>query len=241
MLHVIISAFLLAFAQPIVFSPPAHAQEAQEARQDVAYHYIGPAAIAPTLIEPPPKEGSERWKAEADAVLKLQEQADEEQIKQAEAERQVRPEIVTGILGEKVTRERLPKTFALLDKVEADAHGISDAVKAHWNTKRPFQADERIKASIEPAKSAAYPSGHTSISLVLAEVLGQLLPDSREKLRVRARDIAMHRVITGMHFPFDLEGGWQLGYLILGALQQNPAFREDMAAARAELAEVGVK
>lgn len=229
--------FLLAFSQPLTHFPGAYAEETQKA--EIAYHYIGPAAIHPTLIEPPLKEGTDAWKKEADAVLKAQQQAAEEQIKEAEAERTVRPEIVTGVLGEKFTRERLPKTFALLDKVEADAQGISDAAKVHWNTKRPFQADERIKPSIEPAKSPAYPSGHTAISLVLAEVLGQLLPDSREKLRMRARDIAMHRVITGLHFPFDLEGGWQLGYLILGALQQNPAFREDVAAARAELAEAG--
>ena len=55
--------------------------------------------------------------------------------------------------------------------------------------------------------SPAYPSGHTTDTCVLAEILVLLLPEKMSALRARADEIAWHRVEAGVHYPVDLEGG----------------------------------
>jgi acid phosphatase (class A) len=206
------------------------------ARAAQAGHYLDEKTIPPTLLAPPPREQSAEWKQEVATIIALQKRAKPVDIAAAKTEMKLTPDLVADALGPQMLRGNYPAVFRLLDKLDDDSHAINDIAKAHWNTRRPYVAAPGVKALINAHTNPAYPSGHTSGSLVLAEVLGQLFPKKQAELRARAAEIAEHRVLAGMHYPADVEGGRQMARLILGALTQSPAFREDFQAARAEIA-----
>lgn len=198
-------------------------------------HYLKEDAIPLTLIPPPPGEGSAQWLDEIEHIKVLQRAPDNAALQRAEAEIKMRAEMVADMLPG-LTRTTYPATFKLLDNIKKDSRVINHAAKAYYNTKRPYVVSDEIEALIAAHNNPAYPSGHTMGAMIWAEVLGQLLPEHAALLRDRAAEIAEHRVLTGMHYPADLDGGRALAYLTLGALWQSEVFLADLAAAKAELA-----
>ena len=51
----------------------------------------------------------------------------------------------------------------------------------------------------------------------------------------RAAEYANNRVVAGVHYPSDIEGGRLTATAFAAALFASPAFQSDLAAARAEL------
>jgi len=201
--------------------------------------YLTATSLPPELLPPPPAEGSSEWKQNIEAVLEAQQHLLPADLSATRDDQKVRIEILTSALGSDFTASRLPTTFHLLENVFNDTLGVTDVAKDYWHMRRSYLADRRVDLKIDPLhNSPSYPSGHTSSSRVLAEVLGLLLPEKRSVLRARADAIARHRLEAGMHYPSDLEGGRLLAMLIVGALTQDQKFQEDLTAARQELARV---
>jgi acid phosphatase (class A) len=192
--------------------------------------------LPPELLSPPPEEGSKVWKDQIKLVLQAQRSLPPAELAAIKDEQKLRLEIMTVVIGPSFTRERLPKTFDLLDRVGNTTGQAVDADKRFWHTRRPYLSDPRVKLYVDPVnESPAYPSGHTTGSRVMAEVLGMLVPEKRSALRARADAVAKHRVEAGVHYPADLEGGRTLAMLIVGALTVNEKFRDDLDVARAEI------
>ena len=203
---------------------------------DTTSAYILPQSLPPELLPPPPAEKSEAWQKQIAAVLQAQKQVSPDDITAIKDEQHVRLEMMTAPLGATFTRERLPQTFHLLDRVMASTEGVSEADKQFWHTRRPYLTDDHVHLYINRIdNSPSYPSGHTSTSRVLAEVLGMLLPEKRAELRAHAAAIAAHRVEAGAHYPNDLEGGRTVAMLVVGALTTNEDFQDDLKAAKEEL------
>jgi len=201
-----------------------------------AESYFDKNVISPTLIEPPFADGSLQWKNEINEIIKLQKNANLEEIDHALEERHLRPEMVAQNVDASLTREKYPKLYQLLDNVSDTSRVVNDEAKSFWHTKRPYMVDKRIHPLIEAHNNPAYPSGHTCGSYTLAHILGLLIPQKRAEFQARAQQIAWHRVLVGMHFPHDLVGGQQLSLLIVGALMENSDFRKDFEKAKKELA-----
>jgi len=198
--------------------------------------YTLPQNLPPQLLPPPPAENSEAWQKQITAVLQAQQHLSQDDLAAIKDEQHLRLELMTAPLGPAFTRKNLPQTFHLLDRVMASAEGVSEADKKFWHTRRPYLTDSRIHLYIDPIdKSPAYPSGHTSTSRVLAEVLGLLLPEKRTELRAHAESIARHRVEAGAHYPNDLDGGRAVAMLVVGSLTANEDFQDDLEAAREEI------
>lgn len=197
--------------------------------------WIEPQSLSPQLLPPPPAEGSEVQKAQIEMVVAAQRSLSPAEISAVRNEATFRVALMTDTLGPSFDRERMPKTVALLDRVERASEAVVDAAKKYWHTKRPCLADSRVKLYVDSTTSFAYPSGHAAEARVLAEVLGLLFPDKLPDLRARAEDIARHRVEAGVHYPVDLEGGRLLAMLLVGALAANSDFQADLGAAREEI------
>ncbi|HTY08853.1 MAG TPA: phosphatase PAP2 family protein [Candidatus Edwardsbacteria bacterium] len=198
--------------------------------------YFEPQSLPPQLLPPPPAEGSGAWKAQIEAVRAAQRSLPPAEISAIRHEQNFLVALMTDTLEPSFSRERLPRTAALLDRVECTTEQVVDAHKRYWHTRRPYLADPRIRLCVDSTATAAYPSGHTAESRVLAEVLGMLFPDQLPRLRARAEDVARHRIEAGVHYPVDIEGGRSLALLVVGALTANSDFQTDMQAAREELA-----
>jgi acid phosphatase (class A) len=86
-----------------------------------------------------------------------------------------------------------------------------------------------------PRYSPSYPSGHATVGAMMAILLAQMVPEQGAALFSRGWDYGQSRVISGVHFPTDVEAGRVLGTLMVGLLQQDRHFRADLDAARREL------
>lgn len=229
------SGHALSANQPAVTQPSAVAPEPEE---KPVFAYLTPASVAYKQLPQPPKVKSKAWKTDIGKIIQIQKYAAPHEIAAARYEHRLRPEIMTDLLGPNFTRVKLPKTFSMLDNVVSDSKAVTKQAKDHWHLPRPYRADKRVKLLVPPLnpKNFAYPSGHTSTSLVLASLLGSAVPDARFALQHQAGRIANRRVLAGVHTPHDLTGGRVLGALIWQKLQTQPAFQADFAAAREEIA-----
>jgi acid phosphatase (class A) len=68
-----------------------------------------------------------------------------------------------------------------------------------------------------------------------AILLANMVPEKRGELFARGWDYGQSRVIGGVHFPSDVESGRIEATAMVALMMQNPDFRNDFAAARAEL------
>jgi acid phosphatase (class A) len=198
--------------------------------------YVGASDLPPQLLPAPSVEGSAERKKEIAAVIAAQKHVSKSDHAAMRNEQHVRIELMTAAIGPDFSREKHPAAFTLLDHLFSDATAITEADKALWHTRRPYLTDRHVKLLVDPIDSSpAYPSGHTSETRVIAEVLGLLYPGRLEALRARAASIAWHRVEAGVHYPEDVKGGELLAMLIMGALIKNDTFQADLAAARKEI------
>ncbi|MGB4100721.1 MAG: phosphatase PAP2 family protein [Alphaproteobacteria bacterium] len=197
-------------------------------------HYISVKEIA--ALPAPRANKSSTIRTDILHIIGFQTYAAPEEITAARDEQNLRPEHLVSVIDKNVSQTELPLTFALLDRVAADVSAVTRAAKKRWRTTRPYQLDRRVKLLVDPLApdNYGYPSGHTSLSLVWADILAELDPAAAAPLQQQAARIAMHRVLAGVHTTQDITGGKKLGTAILAALKTKPAFQSDLAAARAE-------
>lgn len=86
-----------------------------------------------------------------------------------------------------------------------------------------------------PEYSTSYPSGHAMLGAVHAILLARMVPEQRTALFAEGWDHGRGRLISGVHFPSDIESGRTLGTVLVALLEQDPAFRADLEASRREV------
>lgn len=130
----------------------------------------------------------------------------------------------------------LARTFA---RANADLLVMVGAAKDHYRRPRPFVTEQGpICVDVSPAfaASGSYPSGHSAASWLYALLLAELDPDNAAAIIARGRAFGESRVVCGVHYASDVEGGRITTTALVAALHGNADFGADMAAARAELA-----
>ncbi|MEN6544198.1 phosphatase PAP2 family protein [Parvibaculum sp.] len=146
---------------------------------------------------------------------------------------------------ESALRVSLPATAALLGEVNYAEYKASDKAKNIYNRSRPYAVTIDGLPAIAPLadrqyltrllKSASYPSGHAVFAFTDAAMLSALLPDNAQIIMNRAEHYGWHRVVVGVHFPTDIAAGKQAGLLVANAYLNDPAMKDKLEAARAEL------
>lgn len=222
----------LMFVVLLAMAAPAHALP-EGAEPPV---YLNTKLISPDVLPPPAKKGSTEWKKQIAMIVQAQRHISKQDKAAMEKEQVVSVQIVSDVLGANFTAEKFPKTFAMLKQVYNDTGIVVETTKQFWGALRPYDAaPKQVKLLLNTANNNAYPSGHTTLAYILAEVIGLLVPDQRPALRQQANKVAQHRIQAGMHYPEDIDAGKKLGAILLGAMLQNDDFQSDLKAAREEL------
>lgn len=192
-------------------APPA-AGSAAQARDDAA----AKASIA--------LQGGPRWAlATSDAELRFPQAA----------------ETFSCALGVKVSPEATPRLYMLLRRSLADAGLATYPTKTKYNRPRPFTVNMAPICTPAEAemlrKDGSYPSGHSAIGWAWALILTQAAPDRADAVLARGRAFSQSRVVCNVHWTSDTEEGRLMGSAVVAKLQDNPDFRADLEAARAEI------
>ena len=196
-----------------------------------------------TVIGPPPAPDSPRGKADRTIYLDTRALAGSARWSQAAKDN----DLWTGgaleryacALGRPIDARALPVTYRMLQRIELDGRTVGTPPKNHFNRVRPPIGDDRpicIKREDWMVTNASYPSGHAMVGWAWGLVLGELAPEHASGLLEAGREIGESRMICGVHYQSDVEAGRMLGASMVAAEHATPAFKADLAAARAELA-----
>jgi membrane-associated phospholipid phosphatase len=134
----------------------------------------------------------------------------------------------------------MPATNKLLTMVAEEEDTDSKVAKAYFHRLRPYGADPSLKTCepVKPGKAAkanSYPSGHATLAFSMGVVLADLMPAKSQVILARAGQYAERRLVCGVHYRSDIVAGQQFGTILALRLIENPAFKAQMAKARAEL------
>lgn len=195
------------------------------------------------LVPPPPAPGSPEALADARseaAALSLRGTLRWELARQ---DADLRSPAATGTFScaadRVISPDATPRTDALLRRTLSDFARVSATAKQHYGRKRPFEGNGQPICTPEDEAvlrgNASYPSGHSTIGFGWALVLADLLPQRRAELLARGADFGESRRICNVHFASDVAAGRALALPVLERLLADPAFQDDLAAARAEL------
>jgi acid phosphatase (class A) len=69
-------------------------------------------------------------------------------------------------------------------------------------------------------------------------LVGMMVPEKREAIYARADQFAMMRVVSGEHYPSDVEAGRISGSVIANALLHSSKFMADFTQSKAEVRKV---
>jgi acid phosphatase (class A) len=189
-----------------------------------------------SLLPPPLAAGSVADREQLAVVLRAQRSATPERIEQAKRDADESVDTMfAAVLGKPLPAASLPATTRLFVRLEETGDAVLGPAKTAFKRVRPYLSDPEIKALVRPSITGSYPSGHTTHITASAIVMGDIVPEKRDAIWERAHDYAWSRVIAGMHYPNDLDGGGRAGTAIAVALQGRPEFKADFAAARREL------
>jgi acid phosphatase (class A) len=189
-----------------------------------------------TILPPPPLSDSKAQADDIATVMAVQAQSSPERRAQAIADAEITPERFAGaLLGPDFTRDKAPKTFALLRRITEEAGRITEKAKDDWGRPRPFVVDARVDVLIRKPKNPSYPSGHTIFGYEMAVVLGAMVPEKRTALFERASDYGQSRIIAGVHYLTDVNAGRIGGTAIAAMLLNAESFKADLAEATGEL------
>lgn len=210
--------------------------------------YLGDAVVDTTLAVPPaPPPGSPV--AQADRAIfratRALEGTPRWTLAIADADEKKSLYAMRCALGVEITNPMsAPKLAKLLLKVAPDLNNAVVKPKALYSRKRPFLVDPGnicVAHSDGLDNSFDYPSGHASWGWALGLILAELAPDRAPQIMQRARSFGESRVVCGVHNASSVAAARDNGASVIAALHALPEFREDMAAAREELAELRTK
>lgn len=142
-------------------------------------------------------------------------------------------------LNAPIGAEHTPKLIALLRRTLIDAGRATAQAKDRYRRPRPFESNG--KPICTPAQEAglrnngSYPSGHASIGFAFGLVLSQVSPERTNALVARGREFGQSRLVCNVHWPSDVQEGQLIAAAVVARLNAEETFRNDVAAARAEV------
>jgi len=170
---------------------------------------------------PPPAYLSEAWQAEADEVVRVNEQLTDEQVRIARfwadgAGTDTPPGHWMRIAIELTVRDELPlastaRVLTHLAIAQADAFiACWDAKFTYWSG-RPTALIPGFASTVITPNFPSYTSGHATLSGASAEVLAAFFPSDREVLMAQGDEATTSRLYGGIHWRSDNEVGFALG------------------------------
>lgn len=193
-----------------------------------------------TILPAPPPADSLAGRADVAVVLAVQAGRTPEQVQWAKrvAASDYFALLTDGILPARISTEACPATFAFFRRLHVACAAVGKRAKDVYIRQRPFGVDPRIEPCVVRLTTGSFPSGHAYEARVLAQIIGELLPEYRTAVLERADRVAWARVVAGVHYPTDLVAGKMLADAVVFRLRADCRFRADLEDCRTEIESV---
>src|SRR5271170_3257716 len=201
----------------------------------VLARYLEPSQIDLVgILAPPPTPQSPEGKAELEAVLTVQRTRTDPDAKRAQADDELTVFRYADVMGGAFSPQSLPFATQFFKDVAVDAGQVVNPTRAHFNRRRPVAVDQRVEPVVN-AGGGSYPSGTAAFAYVAGILLANMVPEKAPAIFARAADWGHNRVVSGVHYPGDVEAGRISGSVIDNVLLHDAAFMADFAKAKAEV------
>jgi acid phosphatase (class A) len=196
--------------------------------------YIDPAKFDSTRYMAPPPVGMdaqedmravERWQELRTKAMEARSLADSEQS----------VFIFADVLGDRFVADNFPMIKTFFHSIYRTESNLNKQGKDRWARQRPPASNANLKPVGKFANEGAYPSGHAAFGWLAGIVLADMVPENRDLIMARAREMSFNRVVGGVHFPSDVEAGRILAVACAVEIRNNPAYLADFEEARLEL------
>lgn len=188
-----------------------------------------------TQLPPPPNKGSGQQKQDEAELFQFQ------KIRTAADCERAKTEIFVSLnnffaspYGPLAAREsELLSPF--FEQIRNDGDYFIQKLKVDFPRQRPFLYLKKLNPCIAKEVTGAYPSGHAVLSKLYALVLTDFYPDRKDKLEVRAKQIANDRILSGMHHRSDIQAGQSLATLIHAELNKSEKYQAEFKKLQGQL------
>lgn len=198
------------------------------------------------LLPPPPAEGSLQSRVDAAGEKRALALRGTARWDLARADADLGPQAMAAFscaAGRRIGPDDTPVTDRLLRRAMIDFGGSTAAAKDLYKRPRPFMVNNQPSCTPESEAglrtNGSYPSGHAAAGYGSALVLARLIPSHASALLLRGAAYGDSRRVCNVHWASDVAGGQKMARAVWQQLQADPAFRADLAAARAELMHKG--
>ena len=217
-----------------VLPVPVPSAVAEDFRAGAAGHYLQLSGLDLTQVPAAPAPGSAQDKADMKTLFDWQTKRTGAQCAQARAELSHSYEVFFGRINPLVSLQPAAVT-RFFKNTAKDSVAAHTYLKDAYQRPRPFERDARLKPCVMRVLGFSYPSGHAAMARLFALILGDLVPARRAEFMARAEEVALNRVISGVHHPTDIAAGKTLADVLYRELLKKPAFKAEMQALRAQL------
>jgi acid phosphatase (class A) len=141
-------------------------------------------------------------------------------------------------VGVSLNEKNAPALTAILRKSSPDVIPAYSAPKDLYKRIRPYLRDAGpicLPRDDALDESYDYPSGHATFGWVTGMMIAEAAPDRTDAVLARARAYGESRAVCGVHSASAVEGARMAATTVVTALDADPAYQADMAAARVEI------
>jgi len=170
------------------------------------------------LIGPAPKAGS------AEEILYYQQFRTAKDCEQANLDERTSLAAMFGGPNGVLNNDEVRRLSGFLLKAYASSGVNAYIAKSTFRRPRPYVKSSLVKPCIPLEDSYAYPSGHSMVVRLYAQILAKVFPERAELLLKRASQYSLSRVIGGVHHPSDVRAAFVLADYMAKEMIENENF-----------------
>ncbi|MBL4900222.1 MAG: phosphatase PAP2 family protein, partial [Colwellia sp.] len=196
----------------------------------------GPKYLKKSLefdLPPPPSNSSHKTTQELELLKKYQAKArTPEQVNKILTEAKAGDFSETFLKGGPFSTELKKAAAYILNFSNKEILYFIARDKKRFHRPRPSQLVPELILVVPNPGHAAYPSGHATQSMIMAEILALIDPKTANSSINYAYEIAERREIAGVHYPSDSKAGQYLARNFLVELMKVEEFKNILAATK---------
>lgn len=140
-----------------------------------------------------------------------------------------------------ISHQQTPAITRLLAKSFATGLLSTKGPKAKYKRKRPFMVMNetpwgQFDDMEEMLDEGSFPSGHTASGWAMALAFAEMWPELQDTILRRGYEYGENRIIVNAHWQSDVTAGYLCAAAAIARSHCEPAFEQDIRAARAEYA-----
>ena len=188
------------------------------------------------ILPPPPATNSLMGAAERELMRNIEATRTPEMVEFAKQYDTISVfALLRPVLGAWCNEETLPITATVFAEVTSVADQEIEKAKALWNRTRPFSADPQLHPVLFKPSNTSYPSGHSALAEVYAQLLATALPEYIDKWNQQSQSVRWSRVVGGVHYPTDTVAGQKLGSTLSAEFLKSVRLGSDLSRVCSEI------